>query len=85
MSANSKLYAIDTIYPIPVDVSAERLGELLNVTGAAIKKTDWWTKNRKGRQDELADKRFASTKLGNKIWNMNDLISCQAVAGVKKL
>jgi len=54
---NEKLEEIDLLLPIPVDASSRDLGKLLNCSHTAVSNTDWWTRNRRGRQDELAERR----------------------------
>ena len=47
-TVNEKLRAMHHIIAIPANLSARALGELLHVSGTAVRKTEWWQKNRYG-------------------------------------
>ena len=47
MTADQKLRAIHALDGTRLGWSSERWSELLNVSGAAIRNTDWWTTDRK--------------------------------------
>lgn len=55
--ANDKLTNIDKIIRLPAKASAERLGKLIGVTAAAVKKTMWWQNNRYGKKAEEIESR----------------------------
>lgn len=61
-SANVKLNELAALICIPPTASAEKLGEMLNVTKQAVWKTDWWIQNRKGEKESEIGRRQSKHK-----------------------
>ena len=61
-TVNDKLLSLDALLQFPATITAPQLGEVLGVTAAAIKKTEWWQKyanRRRRREDEATERRLA--------------------------
>jgi len=61
-TVNDKLLSLNALLQFPATITAPQLGEVLGVTAAAIKKTEWWQKypnRRRKREDEATERRRA--------------------------
>ncbi|MDX1965426.1 MAG: hypothetical protein SFX18_19935 [Pirellulales bacterium] len=57
-SVDQKLWAIDRILKFPAKITMQTLADTFGVTRSAIGKTDWWMKNRAGKDDENQGRRI---------------------------
>lgn len=57
LTANCKLQKIDGLIKIPPSASAAALGEMLGITGGAVKQTSWWRSNRYGNKNKDVGRR----------------------------
>ena len=58
LTVNEKLTEIHKLLPFPRTASARKLGKMLGVSSTAVKNSEWWKTNRRGRHENKVGERL---------------------------